>query len=296
MSENALWRTITLHANGLTFRAIAAGKGPLILALHGFPDIPTTFRHQLPVLAAAGYRVVAPYMRGYAPSDVPPDGAFEIAALIQDTLAMIDQLTDDPAILIGHDFGSSAASGAARMAPAKVNRLITLAVPQGGTLSQALVANPAQQRRSWYMAFFQLSFAEAAVAHNDFAFLERLWQDWSPNWAYPPEEMAALKGTFCQPGVVKAGLNYYRSAFNPAYQHPDLADIRSRQREPVPVPTLYIHGANDGCIGVEVTDGMEKAYSSYFEKHIVPNAGHFVHQEQPSIVNRLILNFLKRKV
>jgi pimeloyl-ACP methyl ester carboxylesterase len=282
----------TVNANGLNFSFIEMGQGPLVLALHGFPDLPRTFRYQMPHLAMAGYRVVAPYMRGYFPTDAPSDGRYESAALVQDVLALTDALSPDPIILLGHDWGAQAALGAAIIAPHKVAKLITIAVPPG--LSRFFITNPEQQRRSWYMFLFQMSFAEKAVAHSDFAFLERLWQDWSPGWQCPAEEMAALKATFQKPGVLHAALKYYRHTLNPANHSPELAHIREHMGDPVNVPALYLHGVNDGCIGVETTEGMERAFTKIVEKRIIPDSGHFVHQEKPEAVNKFIMEFLKK--
>lgn len=294
MPEKQTYSRITLEANGHTIHALAGGEGPLVIALHGFPDIPLSYRHQIPVLVANGYRVVAPYLRGYFPVDSAADGPFEVAALVEDVLALIGQLTDQPAILIGHDWGAAAARGAAILAPEKIAKIVCMSVPTAGHFGRALLANPAQQRRSWYMYFFQLPIAEMAVAHNDLAFIERLWREWSPGWHCPQSVMDEIKEVFCQPAVLKAALGYYRAQFNPALQHPDLAGIRQRLGDPIPVPTLYLHGADDGCIGVETTEGMEAAFLRDFERHIIPAAGHFVHQEQPEAVNILILDFLKR--
>lgn len=282
----------TIHANGLTFGLIEAGDGPLVLAFHGFPDLPRTFRHQMRALAAAGYRVVAPYMRGYVPTDAPAEGPYQSAVLAQDALALIAELSPEPVILIGHDWGAVAAYGAAILAPERVSKLITIAVPHGGAVGRSFLTNPEQQRRSWYIFMFQMPFAEAAVAHDDFAFLERLWQDWSPGWQYPVEELEAVKATFRQPGVLAAALDYYRHTFNPANHRPALESIRRRQADRVLVPTLYIHGADDGAVGVEVTEGMEAAFPEGLRKHILPGAGHFVHREKPEEVNRLILDFV----
>ncbi len=281
------------RVNGLAFRWLELGSGPLVLALHGFPDLPRTFRYQMPALARAGYRVVAPYMRGYYPTSAPPDVSYERAALTQDILALMNELSDQPVILLGHDWGAAAAYGAAIMAPDRVARLIALAVPYGETWWNAWITNPAQQRRSWYIFFFLMSFAEAGVAHNDFAFLERLWQEWSPGWDFPAAEMAAVKDTFRQPGVLAAALNTYRHSFRPPQGQPELTAIRGRYGEPISVPTLYIHGARDGGIGVETVAGMEEWFRKGLVKEIIADAGHFVHREQPERVNQLLLAFIQ---
>lgn len=286
--------TKTVHANGINFSYLEIGSGPLVLALHGFPDTPHTFRHQMARLAAVGYRVVVPYMRGYFPTDAPADAPYETAALAQDTLALIDVLSDQPVILIGHDWGAAAAYRAAVLAPEKVAKLITIAIPYGEIWWNSFVTSPAQQRRSWYIWFFQTRWVEEAVAYNDFVSIEQLWQDWSPGWAYPPKALAAVKEIFRRPASLTAALNYYRHSFNPANHDPALQAIRERHGEPIPVPTLYFHGEQDGGIGAETTAGMEAQFPKGLKKYIISGAGHFVHQEQPEEVNRLILNFLEK--
>ena len=282
-----------VHANGLTFATLEAGDGPLVLCLHGFPDHARSFRHQLPALAAAGFRAVAPFMRGYAPTDVPAGGPYQSAALAQDAVALIGALGYERAAVFGHDWGAVAAYGAAVLAPDRVTRLITAAVPHGAAFPTALLTNYDQQRRSWYMFFFQTPFADGAVPFDDFRFLERLWQDWSPGWAYPAEDMAALKDTFRQPGVLSAALGYYRETLNPANQHAELAEVQARIAiSPIAVRTLYFHGARDGCVGAELLEGMEQLFPQGLETVILPDAGHFLHQEQPDVVNRRLLEFL----
>ncbi len=282
-----------VRANGLTFATLEAGDGPLVLCLHGFPDHARSFRHQLPALAAAGYRAVAPFMRGYAPTDVPLDGPYQSAALAEDAAALIEALGYQRAVLFGHDWGAVAAYGAAVLAPERVSRLITAAVPHGTAFPTALLTNYEQQRRSWYMFFFQTPFADMAVPFDDYRFIDRLWADWSPAWQAPKDEMAALKDTFRQAGVVAAALAYYRETLNPAQQRPRLAELQARvSTAPISVRTLYFHGARDGCVGVELLAGMEQLFPQGLDTVIVPDAGHFVHQEQPEVVNARILEFL----
>jgi pimeloyl-ACP methyl ester carboxylesterase len=278
----------------LRFASLEAGEGPLVLCLHGFPDHARSFRYQLPALAAAGFHAVAPYMRGYAPTDVPPDGPYHSVALAQDAVALIEALGYNRAAIFGHDWGALAAYGAAILAPQKITRLITAAVPHGMAVPTALLSNYDQQRRSWYMFFFQHPFAEGALTFNDFAFIERLWQDWSPGWAYVPGEMAALKETFRSPGVTAAALAYYRETLNPGRLTGEVVALQQRlSSSPISVPALIFHGERDGCIGVDLLEGMEALFPHGLQKIVVPNAGHFVHQEQPEIVNQRLLAFLR---
>ncbi len=287
-------RTGTVAARGLTFHTLEEGNGPLALCLHGFPDHARSFRHQLPMLAAAGYRAVAPAMRGYAPTGPAPDGRYQSAALALDAVALIEALGYDDAIVIGHDWGALAAYGAALAAPKRVRKLVTAAVPYGAQVSTAFMTSYDQQRRSWYMFFFQTPFADVALAHDDFAFLERLWRDWSPGWQFPAAEMTALKETFRQPGVAAAALAYYRAMLNPALQDPALAELQGRiLLEPIQVPAMVLHGANDGCMGAELVEGMAAYFPRGLRIEIVPGSGHFLHQERPDVVNALIADFLR---
>jgi pimeloyl-ACP methyl ester carboxylesterase len=287
-------KTGRVQARGLTFHWLEDGEGPLVLCLHGFPDHPRSFRHQLPALAAAGYRAVAPAMRGYAPTGPAPDGRYQTAALALDAVALIEALGYDDAILVGHDWGALAAYGAALAAPARIRKLVTAAVPYGPQVGAALMTSYDQQKRSWYMFFFQTPLADVALAHDDFAFLERLWRDWSPGWRFPGEEMAALKATFRQPGVAAAALGYYRAMLDPSRQDPALAELQGRMMvAPIDVPTMVLHGADDGCMGAELVEGMAALFPRGLRVEIVPGTGHFLHQEAPERVNALLLDFLR---
>jgi pimeloyl-ACP methyl ester carboxylesterase len=287
-------RESRVTTKSLEFALLASGpeRGPLALCLHGFPDSALTWRHLLPRLGAAGWRAVAPWMRGYAPTTVPADGRFQTAVLAHDVLDLIDALGASEAVVIGHDWGALAAHGAAILAPERVRRLVTLAVPHRGA-GIALATSYAQQKRSWYMFFFQTPLAEAAVAAGDFAFVERLWRDWSPGYTPEAEDLEGAKRALRAPGGLAAALGYYRATFDPGRQDPALAGDQMRTLgAEVPVPTLYLHGADDGCMGLESLQGVEAAYTGGLEKRVVEGAGHFLHLERREIVEPAILGFL----
>jgi pimeloyl-ACP methyl ester carboxylesterase len=286
-------RPLEIRTPHLDFHALEAGEGPLVVCLHGFPDQPGTFRHQMAALAAAGHRVVAPFMRGYAPTAVPADGRYDPMALGEDVVALIEALGHDDAVLFGHDWGAVAAYFAALTAPARVRRLATAAVPYGPRFFRALAGDYAQQRRSWYMVFFQHALADVAVARDDFAFLEHLWRDWSPGWRWDAEAMEAVKETFRRPGTLAAALGYYRATMRPVFDEPAQAEAMAQGMTlPIDVPGLFVHGADDGCIGAELAAGMGDHFPRGLRVEIVAGAGHFVHQERPDVVNRLLLEFL----
>ncbi|MFN2378325.1 MAG: alpha/beta fold hydrolase [Candidatus Binatia bacterium] len=293
MSEQT---TIELDANGIRFHALTQGSGPLALCLHGFPDDATTWRHQAPVLAAAGYRVVAPYLRGYAPTAPSPQGYYQTAALGRDVVALLDALSpDEPAVVIGHDWGALASYAAAVLAPEKIRRLVTMAVPYGPRLATAFTTNYEQQKRSWYVFFFQTMMAESSVEHDGLRFIRNLWRDWSPDWNFTEADIAPVLATLGRPGVLEAAIGYYRCLLDPARMDPALmADQMRIGFEAVTVPTLYIHGTGDGCMAADLADGMEEVFPAGLEKVFVEGAGHFVHRENPDHVTAEILSFIQK--
>lgn len=293
MAKEATSRKV--RASGIDFHVLEMGSGPLVLCLHGFPDTAHSFRHQMPALADAGFHVVAPFMRGYAPSGPAPDGRYDVGALAEDAINLIDALGASDAIIFGHDWGAVASYEAAAAAPKRVRKLITAAVPYGPQFFQALASNYAQQKRSWYMYFFQSAIAEMAVSLNDFAFLEKIWADWSPQWKWAPEDIEALKRCFRAPGTLSAALGYYRATLGPLFRppSPDAAGGAPAAPRPIEVPAMMIQGRTDGCIGAELTEGMAAFFPRGLKLEIIDGAGHFVHQEKPEVANRLILDFLK---
>jgi len=284
----------TIRTPQVTFQAIEAGSGPLVLCLHGFPDQATSFRHQLPALAAAGFHAVAPTMRGYAPTSAPADGRYDAMALGEDVVALIEALGYEDAVVFGHDWGAVATYFAGLIAPHRIRKLVTAAVPYGPQFFRALATDYTQQRRSWYMFFFQQALADVALAHDDFAMIDRLYADWSPGWTWPATDREAVKSTFRQPGTVAAALGYYRATMGPAFADPGFLEANAAAMgAPIQVPGLVLHGANDGCIGAELVPPMRELFPRGLQVEIVPGAGHFVHQERPEEVNATVLRFLR---
>ncbi len=287
---------ITLHANGLEFSALVAGSGPTVLCLHGFPDHKGSFRHQLPALARGGFRAVAPALRGYEPSAQPENGDYAIVRMAEDVVGWIDDLRQDTVHLVGHDWGAVIGYAVAALAPDRLVSLTTLAVPHPGRMqSEGLRQLPSQLRNSWYMFFFQLrGLADAVVEARDWAFIEKLWRDWSPGWELPQDELRAVKDTLAQPGVKKAALGYYRAAFSL------WSESAKRTRElldtPIRVPTLALTGALDGCMDTRMYDiaMSEEDFPAGLRVERIEKAGHFLHQERPDEVNRLLLDWLGR--
>ncbi len=270
----------------VTLACRVAGAGPLVLAVHGFPDDATTFDAQVPALVRAGYRVACPTQRGYAPSTVPRSGRYDVEALAGDLVALAQRLSPGaPVRLLGHDWGAVAAFAAAALAPERFSHLCTMAVPHPRALLQNVSA--AQLRRSWYVGFFQLPrVAEARLAAADFAFVDRLWRDWSPGYRASAEELRRVKDGLT--GRAREVIAYYRALRSPRAL---LGRSRRLLLGRVRVPSLHLHGADDGCIGAETTRGAERFYAAPYRLRVVEGAGHFLQRERPDEVTRPLLEF-----
>jgi pimeloyl-ACP methyl ester carboxylesterase len=283
---------LDLEARGLRVAALGAGPpdGPLALCLHGFPDSAWSWAPLLEALAVRGWRAVAPWMRGYAPTDVPADGLYQTAALARDAVALHDALGgDDRAVLIGHDWGAPAAYGAAIDAPDRWCACVGMAVPPGRALGTAFLGDLAQLKRSWYMFFFQHGLADAVVPAADLAFVDMLWRDWSPGFdgaAHAARAKEALRGD----GRVAAALGYYRATLGAGRRDPTLDDLQRRMGgELPPQPLLYLHGREDGCVGVDVALAARAELPPSARVEVVDGTGHFLQVERPDEVARLVL-------
>mgnify|MGYP003942467009 FL=1 len=282
-----------VSANGTDFSYLECGTGKLALLLHGFPDTAQTWRHLMPVLADMGYRVVAPFTRGYAPSAVPSDGCYQTAMLARDANALHEKLGgDSESVIIGHDWGAPSCYGAAIDAPSRWRKVVGMAVPPTAALGMAFVQNLEQIKKSWYMFFFQHGLADLVVGANNHGFIEMLWRDWSPGYD-ASFDLESIRKSLADPKNLQAALGYYRATLGDGYRDPKLSELQNQMASGVPSqPLLYLHGANDGCIGVDVVESAKKIAPANVKFEVVEAAGHFLQLEQPKVVNKLICDFL----
>lgn len=266
------------------------GEGKLCICAHGFPDCERTFREQLNALLGAGLRVALPSMRGYAPSGPSRSNRYHAAVLGRDLLAIADALSpDEPVFVVGHDWGAVAAYAAAALAPARIDRLVTMAVPHL-RIAMPRWLSPRQLYRSRYIGFFQLrKVAERRLLARDGAFIDALWREWSPGYRLCADEDRHVKrAVLAHPTAV---LSYYRELFRRDAISVSRPLLWARTR----VPALYLHGSDDGCVGVELTRDVARAYAAAVTVEVIAGAGHFVHLEQPEPVNRHLVEFLSAK-
>ncbi len=263
---------------------------PLVLCLHGFPDHAPSFVPVMDQLAAAGYRAVAPWMRGYFPSVL--DGAFDADHLGADVIALASALAPGgPVSLVGHDWGAVATYAALLASPDRFRCAVTMSVPHPRAFLHNMARAPGQVLRSWYMFFFQVPrVAERVVEARHLALIRRLWKVWSPGYELSPAAFRELER--CLGHSLPAPLAYYRAMFRP--------DRAARQRlrdvdaMTIRVPVRYLHGDGDGCISASMGRGQERYFGEAFDSELVRCAGHFLQLEQPSHVARRIAEWLDR--
>lgn len=281
--------------NGIEFGYLACGEGgPLAICLHGFPDSAWTWRLLLPALADAGFRAVAPWLRGYAPTGLDPQGRYQNGASVTDVVALHGALGgSDDAVLVGHDWGARIATGAAVMAPDRFRAVVTSAVPPAGAVAQGFMTYR-QLRRSWYMFFFQSPLADLVVGMNDLEFIDRLWEDWSPGYD-AADDLPHVKAALRDPAHLSAALGYYRATLDAAeHTVPELQAQEDACSGTPTQPHLYLHGVDDGCMGIEVAKLAEPLMQGPNQRiEFIEGAGHFLHLEQPKIHNDLVLEFLR---
>lgn len=266
-----------VDANGLTFAYLEQGSGPLVLMLHGFPDTAHTWDDLRARIAAKGYRAVSPFMRGYHPTAIPerdPDQE----TLARDALALIEALGASKADVIGHDWGASAAYGAAALGPQQVTKLFAVAIPHPGALKPSL-------KKLWgvrHFAIYKLPGAPERFARNDFAALPAICRRWSPNWSPDPSEFDPVRACFSHRASLNAAFGYYRK-LSPVPS----ASLKTR----ITVPTVAFAGLGD-----PVAEPADYRYAArmFAGDYIVEEVegGHFMHREHPEEFAKRLLAHL----
>ncbi len=212
--------------------------------------------------------------------------------MVADALALHEHFGGgSDAVVIGHDWGATVACGAAVAAPDRWWRVITMAVPPGPAMAMALVGDLAQIKRSWYMFLFQHPLADMVVPADDLAFVDALWRDWSPGYD-ATADLALAKPSLRGASHLEAALGTYRCALGTLPNHADLEEFQAATTQFPTQPTLHVHGAIDGCIGLSVVQAAQAMAPPNIRFDTVGAAGHFLHLERPDAVNQLVLDAL----
>jgi len=279
----------TVRANGIEFAYIEEGDGPVVLLMHGFPDVAQTWTSQMRALADAGYRAIAPNLRGYPPTEVPANGFYDAGTLAYDVKGLVEQLAGEPVHYVGHDWGAAIGYRTVAAFPDLFKRAVQLAIPHPLTLA-AMFANPAAVREQFHFWFFQMKgLAEAGTSANDFAMIDYLWKLWSPNLD-EPDHRVLVKHALAQPGALEGSLSYYRAAFGNSPADPAAADLNDALNKPTATPTLTVLGGDDPAKALAPLQAP--FFTGPMEISYVDGTAHFLHREKPNDVSKLIVDWL----
>jgi pimeloyl-ACP methyl ester carboxylesterase len=272
---------LAIDAGGMRFGALAWGEpdAPLALLLHGYPDSAWTWRHVGPRLAERGWRALAPFLPGYAPSDPAPGGRYRIAELAALICALHDALGgDSSAALLGHDWGAVLVWALSAHQPRRFGRWAALSVPPPSALLTPF-ASPAtvplglrQLRMSWYFVYNQIPGVERDLDRV----IAKLWRDWSPGYD-AAEDLAHVRAALPDVDRRRAALDYYRQNLRGG-----LASTLRLHAGAAPV--LYLHGEQDGCMSVQLAELAAERLPPNSRFEPVPGVGHFMALEDPAQV------------
>jgi pimeloyl-ACP methyl ester carboxylesterase len=288
------WNMIerTVSANGFDFHVTEAGSGDrLALCLHGFPELGYSWRHQLPVLADLGYRAWAPDLRGYGKTRPRPTRRrdYRIPLLVDDVAALIDAASPSEAVLIGHDWGGALAWYTAIQQIRPLDKLVVMNIPHPTRFQQGLHTFR-QIRKSWYVAFFQLPWLpEKALGRND---AEPIGKAFTESAVHPErfddETIDVYRRSASEPGALRGMINWYRGSVLSG------KEFLSRDLPVLETPTLLLWGEQDVALGRELSEGTEE-YVSDLTVRYLPDASHWVQQDEPEAVNAMMAAFLQGK-
>jgi pimeloyl-ACP methyl ester carboxylesterase len=292
------WLDISTPAVQLRALTWGPADGPIAVCLHGFPDTAYGWRKVAPVLAAAGWRVVAPFMRGYVPSSLASDGSYHVGALMDDALRVLDAAGPTGRdVVIGHDWGAIAGTGLAAMPDSPFTKAVIMSVPppaafrplgkveRPGRLAALL---PRQLMRSWYIMYFQLPWLPERSASW---VVPRLWRQWSSGYR-AEEDLRHVDAAIGAPERWRAALGYYRATIRNTRPPARYAELHKHWLEAPKLPTLYLHGTDDGCATSDYVHWVKTVLPRDSELATVEKAGHFLQLDQPDLVARHIVDFI----
>jgi pimeloyl-ACP methyl ester carboxylesterase len=270
---------LELAVGDLVFDARAEGPddGELVLLLHGFPQTSYSWRHQLPAIAAAGFRAVAPDQRGYSPRARPADvNSYRAERYVEDVLGLADALGADRFHLVGHDFGGFVAWDVASLHPERLSTLSVVSTPHPTPMAKSILEGGEQRDRSSYMLFFRSPEAEAFFLDNEAAGLRSLYE--VSGLTDFDEYMRVLT----QPGAMTGALNWYRGVDRSV----------AAEMKPVTTPTLYVWSTNDPALGREAAEATAGYVRGPYQFEVLDGVGHWIPEEAPDALSALLLEHL----
>ena len=287
------WKHRQVAANGARFHVAESGDGPLVLLLHGFPEFWWAWRHQLPPLAAEGWRAAAMDLRGFGGSDKTPRG-YDPTTLASDVAAVVRSLGERTAVLVGHGWGAYVAWAAAVLRPATVAGVVSVSVPHPLVLRRAIMRDPRQTVAAGHLLGFQAPvLPERRLVADGGALVETLLRRWSaPGSAFPDQEAAdRYRAAMHLWPAPHCALEYHRWAVR-SLVRPDGRRFAARMRHPVEQPVMQVHGALDRTVLVRTAAGSAEFVTGPYRWTLLDGAGHFPHEEQPDRFTAVLLEWL----
>jgi pimeloyl-ACP methyl ester carboxylesterase len=290
-------RTLTV-SDGIELNVIEAGEGPLVVLCHGFPELAYSWRHQIPALAAAGYRVIAPDMRGYGSSSAPKEiEAYDILSLCGDMAGLLDAVGEQQAVFVGHDWGANVTWWMAAIHPERVRAVAGLSVPFVPRAPAAPIPiMRAHLGEDFYIVWFQEpGVADEALARDVRRTLTTS-RVWTAQWAeeegadttraewLSEEELAVYVDAFTRTGFT-GGLNWYRNIDRNR-------ELTAPYERKIEQPAMFLTGKLDPVQNFMPAEAMNGWVTDLRSQVVVPEAGHWVQQQAPEAVNTALLDFL----
>ena len=269
-----------------------------VLLLHGFPYDPRAFDEVTPPLAAAGYRVIVPYLRGYGATRFLSPSTMrsgQQGAMGRDVIDLMDALHVPKALLVGFDWGGRAACVAAALWPGRVRGLVSC---NGYTIQDIAAsvkpAAPEQENRLWYQYYFHTERGRAGLQANRHDFCKLLWKLWSPNWKFDDATYDRTAASFDNPDFVDVVIHSYRHRFgyvagDPVY---DAIEVALAKQPPITVPTIVLQGGGDGVNAAGAAAAQARHFTGRYDYRTIPRVGHDVPQEAPAETARAALDLL----
>ena len=266
-----------LEVGGVGLNVLDEGEGPPVLLLHGFPDSLDLWRHQVPALTGAGFRVIAPDLRGFGRSDAPEEvEAYALPAVMEDVVGLLDQLEVPTTHVVGHDWGAALAWGLAALQPDRVERLVALSVGHPATFPGSME----QRALSWYMLFFQFPEAEEALQRDDWRLFREAFGGGGDLDRYVED--------LSRPGRLTAGLNWYRANISPE----SFASAMSSAVPAVSCPTLGVWSSGDVALTEQQMISSAENVTGPWRYERIDDASHWMPVDAPERLNELLLDFL----
>jgi pimeloyl-ACP methyl ester carboxylesterase len=270
----------TIESAGQPFVVSQRGEGPDIVLVHGFPDTPHSYAALQDALVEAGWRVTVPWLRGYHPATIVPGRPYDFETIGRDGLALLDAIGARQAVFVGHDWGALMSFVVATLAPERVRALVPIAIPHPSLLPRSA----SSLYRARHFLALKLPWAQASTRRGDFAYLERLYTRWAPNWSGPAREesLAQVKRALSEPAALKGAIDYYRAL--------PLGGSKLLEHPPA-VPNLAVGGTAD-LVPAELYRASAELFPAPSRALIVEGAGHWPHREDEAAVVPEIVRFV----